>query len=402
MNLLISSSMSGSPWGGSECLWAALAESALRRGHAVVFEGFRWPETPAPIAELRRLGLRYVTRPRRRSLLDRALSRAGVPHPRHRARTRLARWADVVLFSFGGTFDVASDPGVATLARGCRAAARPYVTVCQWNDDLAAVPAECRDAGREFFAHGAATLFVATRNWESCERQLAARVPRAGLVGNPVNLRDVSAVPLARRADAPALAVVARLEARAKGHDLLIAALARPEVRGLPWTLNVYGEGPDRDYLRDLARLHGLAERVCFHGHRGDVRGIWADNEILVLPSRSEGTPLSLVEAMLCGRPAVATDVGGNAEYVRPGVSGYLAAGPTIPLLADALARALGERSGWPALGAAARELALARHTAAPGEALLEIVAAIAAHAPPPIRWLRQDPNPVETAHAAG
>ena len=54
----------------------------------------------------------------------------------------------------------------------------------------------------------------------------------------------------------------------------------------------------------------------AFHGHVSDVRGIWYDNHLLVLPSRCEGTPISLVEAMIWGHPAVVTGVGGNAEWV--------------------------------------------------------------------------------------
>ena len=55
-------------------------------------------------------------------------------------------------------------------------------------------------------------------------------------------------------------------------------------------------------------------KNVHFRGHVNDIRAIWEQNHLLVLPSRYEGLPLALVEAMWCGRPAVVTDVGGNAE----------------------------------------------------------------------------------------
>ena len=69
---------------------------------------------------------------------------------------------------------------------------------------------------------------------------------------------------------------------------------------------------------------------------------IWAEHHALVLPSRFEGMPLVVVEAMLCGRPCIVTDVGGNAELIRDGINGFLAKAPT---------GATGRRSDEPCVG---------------------------------------------------
>jgi glycosyltransferase involved in cell wall biosynthesis len=76
---------------------------------------------------------------------------------------------------------------------------------------------------------------------------------------------------------------------------------------------------------------------------------------MLVLPSRSEGTPISLVDAMLCARPAVVTDVGGMAELCVDGKTGFVAAAPTPSLLAEAMERSWARRSEWQDIGKAAR-----------------------------------------------
>ena len=60
---------------------------------------------------------------------------------------------------------------------------------------------------------------------------------------------------------------------------------------------------------------------------------------MLVMPSRFEGLPLAIVEAMLCARPVVATDVAGHAEVVEDGVTGFLADAPTVGAIAAALER---------------------------------------------------------------
>ena len=80
-------------------------------------------------------------------------------------------------------------------------------------------------------------------------------------------------------------------------------------------------------------------------------RGIWKENHILVLPSRYEGLPLVLVEAMWCGRPAVVTDVGGNAELCRDRQTGFVAQSATLASVAEAMERAWEARSDLEADG---------------------------------------------------
>ena len=84
--------------------------------------------------------------------------------------------------------------------------------------------------------------------------------------------------------------------------------------------------GPDATW-----RSLGLGTRIEFAGHVADIVGIWSKHNALVLPSRCEGLPLALVEAMLCGRPAIATNVAGHGEVIEDGVTGILAEAPTVP-----------------------------------------------------------------------
>ena len=83
---------------------------------------------------------------------------------------------------------------------------------------------------------------------------------------------------------------------------------------------------------------------VEFAGHQNNIEEIWRKHHALVLPSRFEGMPLVVVEAMLCGRPCIATDVGGNRELVRDGINGFLAKAPTVELLDEAMNRAWDNR----------------------------------------------------------
>jgi glycosyltransferase involved in cell wall biosynthesis len=147
--------------------------------------------------------------------------------------------------------------------------------------------------------------------------------------------------------------VVARLREE-KGVDVFLRAadLVRREASDL--TFVVAGDGPQRGELESLALSLDLADGTLrFLGHVDDVPALLAALDVVVVPSLREGFGLSVVEAMACGRPVVASEVGGipevvgkwdNAILVPPGDPQALAAG-ILKLYRDPeLARLLGER----------------------------------------------------------
>lgn len=134
----------------------------------------------------------------------------------------------------------------------------------------------------------------------------------------------------------PLWVVAGRLEEQ-KGHDVLFDALARLVAKGVDFTLAVAGEGSRRSWLEQQALSRGLAPRVQFVGQLDDVAGLLAAADAVLLPSRWEGLPLVLLEAMARGRPIVASAVGGVPDAIEDGVHGTL----VPPGDAEALAAAL-------------------------------------------------------------
>ncbi len=136
----------------------------------------------------------------------------------------------------------------------------------------------------------------------------------------------------------PVLVSVGHLIER-KGHHLVIDALADiPEA-----TLLIVGDGEERRALKRQAKRLGLADRVRFAGavpHR-DLVDIYNAADVLVLASSREGWPNVLLEAMACGTPCVATDVGGNAEVVSSPGAGLLAPARTAEAIAGAVNKLL-------------------------------------------------------------
>ena len=120
--------------------------------------------------------------------------------------------------------------------------------------------------------------------------------------------------------------------------------------------VSFYGEGKNAPSVKRYAEMLGLSN-VRFCGFRADVADIWKENHALILPSRLEGLPITVVEAMMCGRLCIATDVGGSAEVIEDDVTGFVAEAPTARHLDEAMERAWKARSQWREIGhrAAAR-----------------------------------------------
>lgn len=171
-----------------------------------------------------------------------------------------------------------------------------------------------------------------------CER--AERVSPNALytVINGVNLAPYRALSrLDYEPDAPVLGHVARL-APIKNQALLLRAFEVVR-RQLPKArLSIVGDGPERAALEDLALQLQLGDSVTFHGETSDVPSKLAQIHLFCLSSDSEGTPVSVIEALSAGRPVVATDVGGLRALV-PETAGCLApAGDALALAQGVLA----------------------------------------------------------------
>ncbi|MGH3116364.1 MAG: glycosyltransferase family 4 protein [Gaiellales bacterium] len=151
----------------------------------------------------------------------------------------------------------------------------------------------------------------------------------------------------------PVLVCVARL-APPKDVGLLLKAMARPDLSN--WQLRVIGEGPERPALLALRDELGLEDRVALAGERSDVAAQLEAADAFVLPTRWEGLPYSILEAMASGLPVVASEVGGVPELVANGVTGWLVEPGDVTALADAV-RALDKAAdGARAMGTAGHE----------------------------------------------
>lgn len=149
-----------------------------------------------------------------------------------------------------------------------------------------------------------------------------------------------------------------------KGQDLLIRAFAAMAWEFPGMTLVLAGDGPERMRLEALVREQHLEGRVRFLGHQPEVARVYAASDIVVLPSRSEGMPNALLEAMCAGVAVIATKVGGVSEVATDGETAWLVAPEDVSAMARALAHAA--RDGNERARRAARARALVVETMSP------------------------------------
>ncbi len=132
----------------------------------------------------------------------------------------------------------------------------------------------------------------------------------------------------------PVIGSLGRLDVQ-KGYDLLVRTLpALPEAR-----LLLVGDGPKRGELETLAVELGVRDRLEITGWMTDARRYLTAMDVFALPSRYEGLPLSIIEAMLAGLPVVAADVGSVSEAVVDGETGLIVPPEDVGALAGALGR---------------------------------------------------------------
>ena len=140
-----------------------------------------------------------------------------------------------------------------------------------------------------------------------------------------------------------------------KGLDLALRALAG--LKDLDWEWRIAGDGPQLDFLKLLAQEMGIAERVTFLGwqSRDQLIEQYRWSNLFLFPSRHEGMPNAVLEAMASGLPIIASRIAGSEELVLNGETGLLFPSEDVNALRAALIRMLTNPTLRQSMGAASR-----------------------------------------------
>ena len=244
----------------------------------------------------------------------------------------------------------------------------PVVAIAKRNVDAFETPRQIAVQRR---AHALATHVTAVSE-QVAESSVALGVPRERITVIPngvdvarfdgADAEPARAGALGLPAARPRFGAVGCLAPR-KDYGTLLRALAILAGQGRAFSCAIVGDGPDREPMERLTAELGLADRVAFLGERGDVDALLPAFDVFTLSSREEGIPNALLEAMAAGRPCVVTRVGGNAEVLDDGRTGWLVPPEHPTALAEALAATLDDPAEARRRGDAARAAMLAERS---------------------------------------
>lgn len=328
-------------WGGSEELWAKMTPYLIDYGYSVAvckdkinFEHIEFKKLKSigvKLQELNPLSLQPNSK-HSEAALDKILN---------------SEKFSLALISQGINFD-----GLG-FAYTCLRRNIPYTLISQKAVDSFWPYYVDRVGMRNVYINAEKAFFVSQHNLTLTEEQFGIRLPNALVVSNPVKVeRKAQIFPNSDKGYK--LACIGRFLIIDKGQDILIRIMAQEKWKARPIKVSFFGNGPDKAALIDLASLLG-ANNVEFLDPKNDIEKLWEDYHALVLPSRFEGTPLVLLEAMALSKTAIVSDAGGNAELITDGETGFVGQ-PTSIDFEQALERAWQARENWPAIGIAGFE----------------------------------------------
>jgi glycosyltransferase involved in cell wall biosynthesis len=347
--------MYGSPWGGSELLWSQAAEILHKDGHQVMASVHGWSETPPPIAKLRQLGI---------CINERHIEKLGIPA---RVANKVIRtfsdkprqdknWLEIIKFkpdlvcvSHGGTIC-----GVPWMLR-CLKAKIPYISISQGYSERDWISDREIDDVTNAYLGARRAYFVAEHNERLLETKMGERLPQAEVVWNPFNVRWDINLKWPKEDQGFQLACVGRMEPYDKGQDILCHIMNKSKWRERGIVVNLFGSGSCQKSISKLIKMLNLEKIVIYRGQVHDISEVWRHNHAAVMPSRTEGLPLALVEAMLCRRFGIVTDVGDSAKPINNNINGFIAKAATVEIFEEAMECAWVRRHEWMEIGLNAR-----------------------------------------------
>ena len=304
----------------------------------------------------------YVKLRRLRRHLDRVTGRA------QRLLSMVCKFGpDHIFVNQGGTWCAGDEPFREVLSKY----PKRYSLLCHSSGNEGALDGE-RWRRADDLAGNAAKVFFNSRWLKACaEKEIRRGIPNAGYF-------QISPGPQFQLTPWPApteearLAMVTRLDCNVKGIDLVVEAMTQVNRERLRARVDIYGDGSDKERLQQLVYEAGERAGIRLMGEVRDVSEVWRDHELLLMPSRTEGLGLAMLEAMSCGRPVLRTPYGGAEEWMEDGRNGYVCPAPEVSLLLETLKRALAEREHWPEMGRRAHEKVKANLDPDPGRVFLE------------------------------
>lgn len=342
-----------SSWGGSELLWSRTVAELLPFGFMIaisVRSRFMLPKEILLLGKEKKVIIHEFTTnplPIWKKIANRFLSYARRFKPANAKRDFILEFKpDLIVINQGFNFN-----GIETMDFAFQNKFK-YVTISHAVNEGMWPELILRKKMKLGFQKSERNYFVSEDNRLVTQNQLGVILDNTSVVRNPFNVPFEPDLVFPKQNDFH-LAFVGRYDFYAKGQDVLLQVLAQEKWKNRALYVNFYGEGNDLENLKDLIHLYEIKNAII-HPHTNTL-DIWRNNKGLILTSRFEGLPIVIVEAMLCKRLVIVTNVSGNQELVLDNKTGFIAAAPRPEYVDEALERAWQVRENWQQIGEQAR-----------------------------------------------
>ncbi|MBB5440350.1 glycosyltransferase involved in cell wall biosynthesis [Pedobacter sp. AK017] len=354
-------------WGGSEELWGRSVPFLLAKGYRVTVYKSKINRAHKEFIKLANQGVLFEEFDKHKPFFSRNITKlfnkvvtkiwsednpfSFVNNPWVNYLTKLLKKNNHVfaIVSQGINFD-----GLG-FSYACYSLNIPYSLVCQKAVDFYWPAKSDRNLMTKLLKHAKACYFVSKHNKILTEEQFGTRLTNGHVIFNPLKIGKIQPYPHTKNGFR--LACIGRLFILDKGQDILIRILSKKKWKDRAITITFVGSGIDDIGLKEMAALLDV-QNISFAGQVQDIDLLWQDYHALILPSRSEGLPLSMVEAMAAGRIVIVSNAGGNTELMEENITGF-SGYPYENAFEEAMERAWSKRQDWEVMGKeAARQIA--------------------------------------------
>ncbi|HNP68248.1 MAG TPA: glycosyltransferase family 4 protein [Aequorivita sp.] len=342
-------------WGGSEELWSKSAIHLSKKNQVTVLVK-KWDPEPKAIQVLKKEGIdivyKQIPQRRKRSLFFKILRKIGINTFNGKNEFSQLQQPfnnDLAILSVGNSLD----PKIISYTDYFKLHNIPYVLVIQLATDLRNVADNLLSKLSVAYGSAKKVCFLSKDNLEKTQMNLSSIFKNSIYINNPFNYKQKYLAPNSN--SSYTIACVAAFTTFHKGQDLLISVFAQEKWKKRNLILNLYGDGNNKEQIKNLITLHGLQGKVNIIGFESDKDKIWKKNLACIMPSRMEGQSLAMLEAMSCGRLIISTRVGDAEQLIDEGITGFLIDAATTKLIDLSLERAWQRKDDWIEMGLKSR-----------------------------------------------
>jgi len=370
-------------WGGSEELWGRSVPLLQAAGFDIAVIKYLINREHPQFIKLAQNNVQLLDIDPKKSIPKKVFSKFGQVTDKIAIKLKLSEYKGEDFSGFHKAIKEAN-PSLVIISQGinfdglklayqCYLLGIPYVVVSQKAVDFYWPHKDDRKNMLIALQKAEKSFFVSHHNLRLTEEQFGTRLTNGMVIFNPVKLSG-KIVPYPKSTEVYRLACVGRLFLLDKGQDIIIRILSEQKWKDRPVVVSFIGKGGDEPALKDFAALLGV-KNIDFKGQVEDIEAMWEDYHALILPSRSEGLPLSMVEAMSAGRPVIISNAGGNAEIIEEGITAFIGH-PNEESFGEAMERAWQRRDEWEVMGKAAAAYVTANVPKVPETLFVDMVIA--------------------------